>query len=233
LKWFKKQETAAAAGQLRNGEQHPFGMLRGYAPLRSGEMRLYRAVREAFSGGKDEENDASFRERILESYRRLPNGANTAWYEQTAMNYPGVAAAKAVGRARGIGTVDVYVTAESGIPTAAMVAGLQAELQEKREIAVDVQVKAPTVSAVDVTVEVTAAEGWDFAVVKDAVELSVVTFFNGRLLGEPVRLADLGNRIYTLDGVENYHISAPTADVSADVAILPVLGALYVTAMEG
>ena len=47
MKWFKKQETAAAAGQLRSGERHPFGMLREYAPLRSGEMHLYRAVREA------------------------------------------------------------------------------------------------------------------------------------------------------------------------------------------
>ena len=47
MKWFRKQETAAAAAQLRNGERHPFGMLRDYAPLRSGETRLYRAVREA------------------------------------------------------------------------------------------------------------------------------------------------------------------------------------------
>ena len=187
---------------------------------------------EAFSGGRDEEDDESFRERILESYRRLPNGANAAWYEQTAMNYPGVAAARAVGRARGIGTVDVYVTAENGIPTADLLEGLQAELQEKREIAVDVEVKAPTVSAVDVSVEIAAAEGWDFAVVKAAVELSVTTFFNGRLLGKPVRLADLGNRIYALDGVENYRISAPTEDLAADVSVLPVLGTLSITAME-
>ena len=47
MKWFKKQETAAAAAQLRSGQQHPFGMLRDYVPLHSGETRLYRAVREA------------------------------------------------------------------------------------------------------------------------------------------------------------------------------------------
>jgi len=33
--------------QLRNGERHPFGMLGEYVPLRKGEMKLYRAVREA------------------------------------------------------------------------------------------------------------------------------------------------------------------------------------------
>ena len=58
-----------------------------------------------FTGGSDQEDDASLRSRILESYQRLPNGANAAWYEQTAMGHEGVAAARAVGRARGIGTV--------------------------------------------------------------------------------------------------------------------------------
>lgn len=40
-------ETRPAAVQLRNWEKHPFGMLGEYVPLRNGEARLYRAVREA------------------------------------------------------------------------------------------------------------------------------------------------------------------------------------------
>ena len=53
LKRGKKREAAPAAEtrpaevQLRNGERHPFGMLGEYVPLRHGEARLYRAVREA------------------------------------------------------------------------------------------------------------------------------------------------------------------------------------------
>lgn len=44
----RKQEPPAGAAdvQLRSGERHPFGMLRGYTPLRNGEIRLYRAIRE-------------------------------------------------------------------------------------------------------------------------------------------------------------------------------------------
>jgi len=187
---------------------------------------------EAFSGGSDQEDDETFRARILESYQRLPNGANAAWYEQTAMGYGGVAAAKAVGRARGIGTVDVYVTTESGLPDAELLAGLQAELQERREIAVDVEVKAPTVQSVDVTVAVAARGGYAFAQVQAAVEQSVTTFFAGKLLGKPVRLAELGSRLYALEGVENYRFSAPAADVAADDTVLPVLGTLTVTEME-
>ena len=51
----------------------------------------------AFSGGCDAESDEALRGRVLASYQRLPNGANAAYYEQEAMRYPGVAAAKAVG----------------------------------------------------------------------------------------------------------------------------------------
>lgn len=187
---------------------------------------------EAFSGGRDEEDDASFRTRILETYRRLPNGANAAWYEQTAMGYPGVAAAKAVGRARGIGTVDVYVTAEGGLPPAELLVGLQAELQEKREIAVDVEVKAPTAAGVDVTVAVAPEEGTDFSALQAAAEQTLTAFFTGRLLGRPVRLAELGSRLYALEGLANYRFSAPVADLAADDTVLPVLGTLRVTKME-
>lgn len=53
MKRRKKREAAPgaeagpAAAQLRNWEKHPFGTLGEYVPLRNGETRLYRAVREA------------------------------------------------------------------------------------------------------------------------------------------------------------------------------------------
>ena len=187
---------------------------------------------EAFSGGSDEESDEAFRARILESYQRLPNGANAAWYEQTAMNYGGIAAAKAVGRARGIGTVDVYVATEAGVPDAELLMGLQAELQEKRENAGDVEEKAPVVQSVDVELSVLPKNGIAFEVVQAAVKQSVAAFFTGRLLGRAVRLAELGSRIYALEGVENYRFSAPAGDMAAEDTVLPVLGTLHVVEME-
>ena len=185
-----------------------------------------------FAGGRDAEDDETFRGRILESYRRLPNGANAAWYEKTAMECGGVAAARAVGRARGIGTVDVYITTESGLPDAALLERVRAALQEKREIAVDVAVKAPAVKTVDVVLEVLPAAG---AAPEEAVaqaEQVVAEFFTGRLLGEPVLLAELGSRIYALETVANYRFLKPAADAAAGVAQLPVLGTLKVTEME-
>ena len=60
---------------------------------------------KAFTGGLSEETDEELRQRILDNFQRLPNGANAAWYELTACRHEGVAAAKAVGKARGAGTL--------------------------------------------------------------------------------------------------------------------------------
>lgn len=183
----------------------------------------------AFTGGAGEEDDETFRARILESYRRLPNGANTAWYETTAMGYPGVTAAKAVGRAEGPGTVNVYVTGENGLPDGELLAGLQAELQEKREIAVTVKALAPTSKTVNVAVAVAPKEGADKEAVLESARQAMADFFGGRLLGRAVLLAELGNRLYDLEGVENYRFTAPAEDIPADSTVLPVLGTLEVT----
>ena len=45
----KRKEGAgtAAVCQLRNGDLHPFGAMRGFVPLGGGEERVYREMREA------------------------------------------------------------------------------------------------------------------------------------------------------------------------------------------
>ena len=184
---------------------------------------------KAFTGGLSEETDEELRQRILDSFQRLPNGANAAWYELTACRHEGVAAAKAVGKARGAGTVDVYVSAPDGIPSEKLLTELQTVFQKSREIAVNVQVKAPTAATVNVAVTVKTAEGTDFANVKTAVETDLAEQFNGKLLGRGVKLAELNSRIYALPGVENCHITAPSADLAANDTVLPVLGTVTVT----
>ena len=43
----KKNGTGGTAVQLREAGRHPFGMLESYVPLGSGEIALYRSIREA------------------------------------------------------------------------------------------------------------------------------------------------------------------------------------------
>ena len=178
----------------------------------------------AFSGGCDAESDEALRRRVLASYQRLPNGANAAYYEQEAMRYPGVAAAKAVGRARGIGTVNVVIATHAGVPDAALLAAVDTDLQKKREIAVDVKVLAPAVETVAVTAALKAAPGYTFAEVKAGAQSALEALFTGELLGKSVTTARLLTLLCGVEGVENVHLTAPAADVAVDATELPMLG---------
>ena len=186
---------------------------------------------QAFAGGADGEGDEELRARILDTFRRLPNGANAAFYEQGALSFDQVAAAAVIPKPRGLGSVDVIVSTLAGTPGEELLEQLQDYFEQRREIAVDVQVKAPTPVTVNVAVQVKAKGGWDKTQVLDQVEEALEGWFDGKLLGQDVLLARLGSLIYGCDGVENYAISAPAADLAVDADELPVLGTLSVEEM--
>lgn len=185
----------------------------------------------AFSGGVDPEEDESLRSRVLATFRRLANGANAAYYEQTAMAFDQVAAVTVLPRKRGIGTVDVVIATPAGLPDQDLLARVQDKLSKAREIAVNVLVSAPVTNAVNVSLKVKAAENRDSTQVCAAVRAAVQGWFTGERLSGPVLLAGLGNLVYGVEGVENYQILSPTADVAATAGTLPVLGTLTVEAM--
>lgn len=186
----------------------------------------------AFSGGEDEEDDEGLRQRLLDTYRRLPNGANAAYYEQTAMSFTGVAAAVAVKHPRGVGSVDIYIATDAGIPSAALLAEVNKYLQEKREITVDLWVKTPTIKPVSIQVAVQPATGYTFETAQADADAALRAAFTGALLGKEVTLAFLGNLLYDLDSVQNYRFTSPTADIPANPTTLPYLGRVTITQLE-
>ena len=206
----------AAAGQIRFLSALPAGVTGCTNP-------------SAFTGGSDAEDDDSLRERIMESYKRLPNGANAAFYEREAMSFPTVAAAKAMGRARGIGTVDVYVATHAGAPSDELLGEIAEALERKREIAVDVEVLAPTETAINVTAELSVKDGYDFEEVCGEVERALGAYFTGERLGEGVPYAAIGALIYGVEGVTNCHLLAPTTDTAGNLTRLPVLGTVILS----
>jgi len=183
----------------------------------------------AFSFGEDAESDEELRKRVLESYRTLPNGGNAAYYKSLVLDTAGVAAVSVLPRNRGRGTVDIIIASDSGIPSAALISQVSQKLEERREICVDIDVSAPTAVTVNVTAELDIAPGHSSEAVIDAVEEKLQEYFSGKLLGKSVKLAELGYLIYSVEGVENYSISSPAADVSIDADELPVLGTLTVS----
>jgi len=186
---------------------------------------------EPFAGGVDEEKDEALRERVLETFQRLPNGANAAFYQQGALSFPGVAAAQVLPRSRGVGTVDVVIATEAGLPDDDLLAQVWAWFEERREIAVDVAVLAPKVKSVDVTVRVKAREGRDAAAVRQAVKDALSAWFTGGRLGKDLLRAQLGGVVFGVEGVENYAITLPDADMAVAADELPRLGTLTVEEM--
>ncbi len=183
---------------------------------------------EACAGGADAEEDESLRGRVMDTFRRLPNGANAAFYEQGALSFDQVAAAAVIPRPRGVGSVDVVPATLTGVPGQQLLEQLEDYFQQRREIAVDVQVRAPETVPVDVRVQVAPQGGWEAKQVLDGVERALREWFTGKLLGQNVLLAQLGNIVFGCQGVANYAIAAPTADVPVEAGELPVLGELKV-----
>lgn len=217
---FARAVEAGTAGNV------PAGSILSMAVPPVGVSRCVNAA--AFTGGADEESDESLRARVLETYRRMPNGANAAFYEQTALSFEQVAAATVLPRNRGIGTVDVVVSAMSGLPGAELLEALDDHFRQLREIAVDVAVKAPAVKPVDVTVEVKAADETRLEKVKADVEQALRDFFSGERLSQDVLVAQLYQLVFGRDGVVNCVITAPAADIAVADGELPQLETLTV-----
>ena len=184
-----------------------------------------------FLGGSDGESDQELRVRVMDTFQRLPNGANAAFYEQGALSFDQVAAASVLPRSRGVGTVDVVVATGSGQPDEDLLEELEAYFQTRREIAVDVKVLAPEEVSLSVSARVKAKDGWDSTQVCTGVKNTLQAWFSGERLGQDILLAQLGNLIYGCEGVANYQIVSPAADVSIDADQLPVLSSISVEAM--
>jgi uncharacterized phage protein gp47/JayE len=117
----------------------------------------------AFTGGADVESDAALLARLLDRLRQPPAGGNAHDYKVWAEAIAGVATAYVYPLRRGLGTVDVIVTASGGnrIPAAELLANVQAAIDAVRPCtAKDFEAIAPTPVPVDVTVSVTAASGF-------------------------------------------------------------------------
>lgn len=187
----------------------------------------------AFAGGSDAEDDESLRQRVMETYHRMPNGANAAFYQQEALSFPEVAAAAVIPRSRGVGTVDVVVSTAAGTPENQLLEELKQFFQERREIAVDVKVRGPELQEVDVSINVAPAEGYTAQAARESAQSAVTSWFDGSRLGQSLLRAALIQQVFSQPAVGNCTVVQPAEDVPAQADTLLRLGSLTVGDWEG
>ena len=128
--------------------------------------------------------------------------------------------------------MDVVVATGSGQPDEELLEELEEYFQSRREIAVDVKVLSPEPLSLTVSVQVKAAQGQDPETVCTGVKNAIQAWFSGERLGQDVLLAQLGSLIYGCEGVANYRILSPAADVAVDPDQLPALSSITVGVMS-
>jgi uncharacterized phage protein gp47/JayE len=168
----------------------------------------------AFSGGAGRESDDALRARLLHSYANISNTTNRAFYYDAAMSHGDVVSANVLPRRRGRGTVDVVIACHSPAEAPAAAAQLAARLSGEKEINVDVAVSPAIADTTDLRAAIRLEEGADPGIVKAAVTERLRAWLASHKVGEPLLLARLGRELLGVEGLYNYRILAPAADLA-------------------
>ena len=168
---------------------------------------------DAFVGGMDAETDEELRERLIDSYKNISNGTNSAFYKSHALTYDGIYSASVIAKERGVGTVDIYVASKGCEPSNELIEKIQTDINNIRELNVDVKVNKAELTKISIAVDLSIKPGYSFDEIKINCENNITEYFNSLKIGDPFLVAALGNAIYNVPGVENYYIlSSITTD---------------------
>ncbi|SMG61879.1 baseplate J/gp47 family protein [Cedecea sp. NFIX57] len=175
------------------------------------------------TGGTDTETDGELLARLLDVMRQPAAGGNAHDYKVWAMSVEGVSGAWVFPLRRGLGTVDVVITAAHGLPSQVTLDAVQHYIDTVRPVtAKDFKALAPTEKALDVTVAVGISDKTTMAAVTTAITDSLQTWFAALIPGQEAIVTQIGALISDTEGVLDYRISTPTAN------LLPVVSATVV-----
>lgn len=216
---------AGAAGDLDAGETVSLE-----SPI-SGVNSAMTVASGGIDGGFDEESTEGLRDRLILRLREPPAGGRDPDYEGWALAVAGVTRAWVYPNENGLGTVVVRFVLddeEDIFPDVPTVAAVQAALDAERPITAEVTAAAPTPLEVDFTIAVTP----NTAEVQAAVEAELADLLfrvaepgdgdgRGTVLRSQIQVA-----IGVAEGVEDFTLTVPGADVEPAVGELPVMGTI-------
>jgi uncharacterized phage protein gp47/JayE len=174
--------------------------------------------------GQEPEADEPYRQRIKDRWRSQSLGDTKEVYRYYAASVPGVAAVKIVRTPRGPGSTDVIIASVTGVPSAGLLTAVEYALYEHELMGFDVQVKAPMVKPITLTI--TYAGDTDTA----DIRLIAQQYVYGLSIGGRFAIRDLYARYVTLS-LNTLEILSPVRDVQADE--LSIITAVISIAKEG
>lgn len=166
-------------------------------------------------GGTDDETDDGLLARLLDVIRNPPAGGNKYDFRRWAMNVPGVSAAYVYPLRRGLGTVDIAITASGGLPSDDTIAATQAYIDSVRPVtAKNALVIAPTIVPIDHEVNV---DGMAPTAAQPLIQASLDAYFAQLAPGDPYVRSKAAATISDISGMTDSQLVTPTANVTPEV----------------
>ena len=168
-------------------------------------------------GATNAESDSSLLERLLNRIRRPAAGGNKYDYKDWALEVDGVEQAYVYPLRRGLGTVDIAITADNGVPSDDTVRRAQEYIDQERPVtAKESKVVKPDVTKVNFNIQVKIS-GVALNDIKTAINNALRDYFNGLIPGDDLIVSQCEAVINNLIGVVDRRFIAPTANQKADI----------------
>ena len=168
-------------------------------------------------GATNAESDSSLLERLLNKIRRPAAGGNKYDYKDWALEVDGVEQAYVYPLRRGLGTVDIAITADNGVPSDDTVRRAQEYIDQERPVtAKESKVVKPDVTKVNFNIQVKIS-GVALNDIKTAINNALRDYFNGLIPGDDLIVSQCEAVINNLIGVVDRRFIAPTSNQKADI----------------
>jgi baseplate J-like protein len=168
-------------------------------------------------GATNAESDSSLLERLLNKIRRPAAGGNKYDYKDWALEVDGVEQAYVYPLRRGLGTVDIAITADNGVPSDDTVRRAQEYIDQERPVtAKESKVVKPDVTKVNFNIQVKIS-GVALNDIKTAIRNALTDYFNGLIPGDDLIVSQCEAVVNNLIGVVDRRFIAPTANQKADI----------------
>lgn len=187
---------------------------------------------EGLTGGADEEAEEDYRARVMERMQEAPQGGAEADYIAWAKTIAGVTRVWVYPEELGAGTVVVrFVRDNDGsgsaiLPSAGEVSDVQDYIDTVRPVTASVTVEAPTALTTNYTLAVTP----DTTEIRAAVTAELDDLYTREAEpGDTLYLSQIRTAIGNAEGLTNYTLAAPVADVTPTTSQIPIRGTITFT----